>query len=202
MERLLQGYRTFRAEHWPNARALYEKLARGQSPRLLVIACSDSRVDPATIFGAEPGELFVVRNVANLVPPFETSEGLHGTSAAIEFAVQHLAVRTILVLGHASCGGVSAALDGKILDKSVFLKPWIELLAPARARCAHCVEAEAQEMLERESIKLSLERLMSFPFVADAVAAGALRLEGARFGIEHGRLEVLNHETGAFEDIP
>jgi carbonic anhydrase len=196
MKRLLEGYRQFRTERWPKERALYEALARGQTPRLLIIACADSRVDPATIFNAGPGELFIIRNVAALAPPYAADEGLHGTSAAIEFAVKKLRVHSILVLGHAACGGVTAALNDEALDATEFLRPWIGLMAPARARCLAC--ADPQTALERESIKLSLERLLTFPFVASAVAEGALSLEGARFGIENGLLELYDREIDAF----
>jgi carbonic anhydrase len=199
MQRLLQGYRLFREERWPRERALYAALAEGQAPRLLVIACSDSRVDPATIFGAGPGELFVVRNVANLVPPFDQGEGLHGTSAAIEYAVRTLKVRTILVMGHARCGGVAAALDDAVDPDSVFLRAWIDLLAPARQRMARGPDRASG--LERESIKLSLERLVQFPFVAAALEAGALALVGARFDIADGRLELLDQTTGLFTEL-
>ncbi|MFZ4069982.1 MAG: carbonic anhydrase [Caulobacterales bacterium] len=196
MKKLLAGYRQFRAERWPKEHALYEALARGQTPRLLIIACADSRVDPSTIFNAGPGELFVVRNVAALAPPYAADEGLHGTSAAIEFAVKKLNVHSILVLGHAACGGVSAALDDDQLDETEFLRPWIALMAPARARCLAC--DDPQTALEREAIKLSLDRLMTFPFVAERVRAGALSLEGARFGIENGLLELYDREVDAF----
>ncbi len=201
MQRLLSGYRQFRAERWPRERALYQALAAGQTPRLLVIACSDSRVDPATIFAAEPGELFILRNVANVVPPFVNDGGLHAASAAIEFAVKKLAVRTILVMGHAACGGVTAALAEERDDDSPFLAAWIDLLAPAKARCAQCTDADPQTALERENIKLSLERLMTFPFVAEAVAEGRLALEGARFGIQDGRLEVYDPTDDAFHSL-
>jgi carbonic anhydrase len=199
MQKLLNGYKAFREQRWPKERALYGALAeQGQSPRMLVIACCDSRVDPATIFDAGPGELFIVRNVANLVPPYEQGEGLHGTSAAIEFAVRKLHVRTILVLGHAQCGGVTAALAAEQDPTDEFIGPWIALLAPARARCTCSEAADEQGALERESIKLSLERLKTFPFVADAMAAGELVLEGAHFGIADGHLELFDHATGEF----
>lgn len=148
-----------------------------------------------SIFDARPGDLFVVRNVANLVPPFKAGDGLQGTSTAIEFAVRQLKVETIVVLGHARCGGVRAAVDGAPSD-AVFLKAWIDLLEEATAR----VGFDDGEALELASIKVSLERLMTFPFVADAVAAGRLKLAGAHFSIFDGRLTVLN-EHGAFEDV-
>lgn len=199
MQRLLAGYRAFRAQRWPHERALYEALAQGQAPRLLVIGCSDSRVDPATIFGAGPGELFVVRNVANLVPPHDQGDGLHGTSAAIEYAVKVLRVRTILVMGHARCGGVAAALTGQVGSEMRFLKSWIDLLAPARLQCE--AVPDSQTALEREGVKLSIARLATFPFVAEALAEKTLAIEGARFDIADGGLEVLDHETGQFVEI-
>jgi carbonic anhydrase len=201
MQRLLAGYRSFRAERWPKERALYQALAAGQTPRMLVIACSDSRVDPATIFAAQPGELFILRNVANVVPPYKADGGLHAASAAIEFAVKKLQVRTILVMGHAACGGVTAALAEERDADSPFLAAWIDLMAPAKARCAHCEGPEAQTALERENVKLSLERLMTFPFVSQAVAEGRLALEGMRFGIEDGKLEVYDPAIEAFHGL-
>jgi len=199
MQKLLNGYRNFRAQRWPKERALYGALAEmGQSPRLLIIACSDSRVDPSAIFDAGPGELFIVRNVANLVPPYQQGDGLHGTSAAIEFAVRKLRVSTILVLGHAQCGGVAAALAESPDPEDEFIAPWIALRVPARARCAGHSGDEAQATLERESIRVSLERLMTFPFVKDAVERGELALEGAHFGISDGHLELLDHQHGVF----
>ncbi|MBU6406348.1 MAG: carbonic anhydrase [Alphaproteobacteria bacterium] len=201
MQRLLSGYRRFRAERWPKERALYRALAAGQTPRLLVIACSDSRVDPATIFAAEPGELFIIRNVANVVPPFVNDGGLHAASAAIEFAVKKLKVRTILVMGHAACGGVSAALSEDRDADSPFLAAWIDLIAPAKARCAACSDGDLQTALERENVKLSLERLLTFPFVAEAASDGRLALEGARFGIQDGKLEIYDAIEGVFQSL-
>ncbi|MDX2235492.1 MAG: carbonic anhydrase [Hyphomonadaceae bacterium] len=199
MQTLLDGYRAFRNGHWPQVRGVYEKLADGQRPGTLVIACSDSRVDPHTIFSAGPGELFVVRNVANLVPPCEQGEGLHGTSAAIEFAVTKLEVNTILVLGHARCGGCTAALDHTISADTMFLGPWIRLLEPALAR----VEGrhDPQTALERESILVSMERLRAFPFIAAAIRDRGLAVAGARFGVFDGRLEVFDDATKSFQNV-
>jgi carbonic anhydrase len=200
MEHLIEGYRIYREKRWPELRALHRRLAeRGQSPRTLVIACSDSRVDPATIFNADPGELFVIRNVANLAPPCEDGkQGYHGTSAAIEFAVMKLYVETILVLGHAQCGGVAAALSKDARDPNSFLDHWIDLLEPAKARIAGC-SGDPAEALEHESIRVTLENLRSFPFVRRAIEENGLRLAGARYGVADGSLEVLNPETGAFD---
>jgi carbonic anhydrase len=206
MDRLLQGYARFRATRWPQQRALYAELAEGQTPRLLVIACSDSRVDPGQIFDVAPGELFVVRNVAALVPPCETTPGLHGTSAAIEFAVETLGVRTVLVMGHARCGGIAAAVargrwtsSGAAPERAAsFLDEWIALAAPV-VEALPADPVAAQREAERRSIALSVARLLTFPFVADRVAAGSLSLEGARFDIATGALDLYNQERGWVE---
>lgn len=200
MDRLIAGYREFRARRWPEQRSLYAALAEGQRPEFLVIACSDSRVDPATIFSARPGELFVVRNVANLVPPFERAGSYHGTSAAIEFAVTALKVRGILVMGHAQCGGVAAALDKSLIPPDTFLAPWVGLLDPAADACRK-EGKNAQTALERAAIRLSLERLKTFPFVREAIEARGLALEGARFGIADGKLERLEPKSGRFVEV-
>ncbi len=200
MDRLLEGYSRFRRDAWPHQRELYEQLADGQTPRLLVIACSDSRADPSQIFDVSPGELFVVRNVAALVPPFEQGEGLHGTSAAIEFAVQALGVKTILVMGHARCGGVKAAIDrgrwgtkaGQEGQTLRFVNQWIDVLVPVVV----ALNTEEIEPCERASVELSMCNLLSFPFVAEKVASGTLNLEGARFDIATGGLDLFNHERG------
>ena len=170
-------------------------MSEAQAAPICVISCCDARVDPMSIFDALPGDLFVIRNVANLVPPFKAGGGLQGTSTAIEFAVRQLRVETILVLGHARCGGVRAAVDGTGPD-AVFLKSWIDLLEEAKAR----VGFDDGVALEEASIKVSLERLMTFPFVADAVKAGRLKLAGARFSIFDGRLTMLNSQ-GEFADV-
>ncbi|MFA5119909.1 carbonic anhydrase [Zavarzinia sp.] len=204
MRQLIDGYRRFRAGHWPEYRDIYRELSRhGQKPPTLVIACSDSRVDPAVIFDAQPGEIFVVRNVANLVPPREQGEGQHGTSAALEFAVRVLKVDMILVLGHGDCGGIKASLIGDPLGDSEYLGKWIGLIEPAKARLEHLDPEDpvSRDRLEFESIRLSLDRLMTFPFVAQAVAAGHLTLEGARFRVFDGRLEWLDKTSGEFSRV-
>ncbi len=201
MEQLLGGYRRYRAQRWPQLRSLHLALAQsGQRPRVLVIACSDSRVDPSTIFDVGPGELFVVRNVANLAPPYEeAAAGYHGVSAAIEFAVTTLEVDTILVLGHAQCGGVAHALAKRGRDGS-FLDAWVGLLEPARERIeGH--EGDPQTALEYESIRVTLENLRTFPFVAQAIAERGLKLEGARYGVADGALELMESATGAFRPV-
>jgi carbonic anhydrase len=199
MDKLLSGYKRFRARGWIEQRALFAQLAEGQTPQTLVIACSDSRVDPAQIFDVMPGELFVVRNVAALVPPCEQGEGLHGTSAAIEFAIEGLGVTRVLVMGHAKCGGVAAAVArGKWGTKVSagaaqlrFVNAWIDLLAPV----VDALDGADQIAAERGSVELSLANLMTFPFVAEKVAAGTLKLVGARFNIETGDLDLFDGKS-------
>jgi carbonic anhydrase len=202
MDRLIEGYREFRRKRWPEERAHFEELAKGQRPEFLVIACSDSRADPATIFSARPGELFVIRNVAAIVPPYEPEESTHhGTSAALAFAVLQLPLRGILVMGHAQCGGIAAALDNRIAENIPFLSRWLELLNPALQRAAQTHDHAARHIeMERDAVRLSLERLMTFPFVAERVRAGTLSLYGARFGIADGQLELMD-KSGAFAGI-
>ncbi len=198
MQELIDGYRAFRSERWPAERQRYLDLARhGQKPQTLVITCSDSRSDPATIFNASPGSMFVIRNVAAIVPPYESDDSHHGTSAAIAFAVLNLEVPNILVMGHAQCGGVSAALDNSIADGVPFLRAWVDLLKPAVDRIPKDAQ-DAHTLLEQDAVRLSLEQLMTFPFVAERVKAGKLELNGARFGIADGKLELLDRQSGNF----
>jgi carbonic anhydrase len=167
-----------------------------------VIACSDSRADPATIFNAAPGELFVVRNVAGIVPPFESDSGHRGTSAALAFAVLQLQVKNILVMGHAQCGGIAAALDGKLAAGVPFLSAWIDLLKPALEHSAHIHDSGMRHVaMERDCIRLSLENLMTFPFIAERVKAKALSLGGARFGIADGKLEIFDAARDEFVSV-
>ena len=197
MDELIAGYRRFRAETWARERGRFETLAeRGQSPRVLVVACSDSRVDPQMIFSAAPGELFVVRNVANLVPPYQPDAAYHGTSAALEFGVRVLKVQHIVVLGHELCGGVRALLEGMPPGTEDFVAGWMGIAREARVRvllrCESVSDDARQEAGEQEMVRLSLENLMTFPWIREAVAAGRLRLHGGHFGIRSGRLSVLD----------
>ena len=200
---MIDGYYRFRGNEWYQERERWNELATGQAPKVMVIACSDSRVDPATIFGSRPGEVFVVRNVANLVPPFETGGGRHGVSAALEFAVTKLKVEEILVLGHGACGGVNAALTQSLANTAPgdggFVAGWIDLLDEAREKVvAKCgTGPEGQTALEQEGVKVSLANLMTFPFVAERVANGTLKLHGAVFAIADGKLKVLQ-DDGSF----
>lgn len=195
MEGLIDGYRRFRNTSWPERKALFEKLAlRGQKPETLVIACSDSRVDPTMIFDVGPGELFVVRNVANLVPPYTAPDHAHhGTSAALEFAVRVLEVSSIVVLGHALCGGARALLDGAPPEAQDFLPDWINIAAPASgiARELSDDPAEQRLIVEHQCVKLSLKNLETFPWVKERVDDGRLVLHGAYFAVATGVLERL-----------
>lgn len=192
MDRLIEGYRRFRDTVWPAERARYEALARhGQRPETLVVACSDSRVDPQTVFGAGPGELFVVRNVAGLVPPYEPDAAYHGASAALEFGVRVLKVRQIVVLGHAQCGGIQAMVEGVPPEAQDFVAPWVRIAEPALRSTG---AGKTLEDYEREVVRLSLANLATFPWIADAVDAGRLRLHGCRFDIRSGVLSMLQGE--------
>jgi carbonic anhydrase len=186
-DELIEGYRKFRSEIWPAERARYEALAHwGQSPETMILACSDSRVDPQTIFAAVPGELFVLRNVAALAPPYEPeSPGYHGTSAALEFGVRVLKVRRLVVLGHAQCGGVRALVYGAPPQARDFVASWVEIGKPARP-----VGADKPNLSEVEAamVRVSMANLMSFPWIAEAAAAGRLLLQGYVFDIHTGAL--------------
>jgi carbonic anhydrase len=187
---LLEGYRRFREDVWPGERLRYELLSeRGQRPETLVVSCSDSRVDPPTVFGAAPGKLFVIRNVAGLVPPYQPDGGCHGTSAALEFGVRVLKVARIVVLGHAQCGGVKAAVEGAPPEASDFVAPWMALAGQVLG-CApdSASRADRLSLCELAVVRLSLENLLTFPWIAEAAAAGRLTLHGMQFDIHTGVL--------------
>ncbi len=201
---LIEGYRRFRASEWAGERERWDRLAKGQQPEVLVIACSDSRVDPAQVFDAAPGTIFSVRNVAALVPPYEVGGGRHGVSAAVEFAVTQLNVRDVVVMGHAACGGCAASLSrrfaGAVPGDGRFIDDWIGLLADAREAVVHeHGEGEsAVRALEYAAVGVSLANLRTFPFVAEREAAGRLALHGAYFAIADGEMRILDEKTGEF----
>jgi carbonic anhydrase len=205
-ERLQTGYRAFLGDRFPRERRRYEALAEhGQKPEIMVIGCCDSRVSPEVIFDAAPGELFVVRNVANLVPPYQPDGDLHGTSAALEFAVQALQVRHIVVLGHARCGGIRAfaSPEAEPLSPGDFIDHWMSLIAPAAERIGPLRGDRADDLtrLELAAIENSLANLMTFPCVRILVERGRLQLHGAYFGVATGRLLVRDPGTGTFEPV-
>jgi carbonic anhydrase len=205
LDHLVEGYRRFRAEGWSKNRERWASLRDGQQPEVMIIACSDSRVDPAQIFDVDPGEIFVVRNVAAMVPPFETNPGHHGVSAALEFAIQFLKVREVVVMGHGMCGGCKAALSqdlhGTEPGQGGFVADWIGMLDHAREEVVaeHGSEGrDAERAMEQAGVRVSLANLRTFPCVREKEKTGELRLTGAFFAISDGVLHVLDEATGQF----
>lgn len=201
--RLLTGYRNFMAGVYRNRNEEYRNLAAsGQKPTTMFIACCDSRAAPETIFDSGPGELFVLRNVANLVPPYAPDGGQHGTSAAIEFAVKGLGITDIVIMGHGRCGGIHAALTSpQPLDDGDFIGKWMSLLGPVAeevSRYSFLTTAERQTLLERHSIRNSIANLRTFPYVRALEAEGAITIHGAWFDISTGELWVMDGESGDF----
>ncbi len=214
-QNLISGYQNFRAGPYKDRKNLYEQVGtQGQNPDVLVISCVDSRVSPSTIFGAHPGEIFILRNVANIVPPYAPSADYHGTSAAIEFAVVNMKVKAIMVMGHESCGGVAAFLasldntpdtdaDADTSNEPSFLGNWIQILDAAHKRfmASDTGATGQQRQMEYAGVRQSLLNLMGFPFVEQAVAAGELSLQGAYFSIIEGRL-LFADADGVFAEVP
>lgn len=203
--RLIDGYHRFRIHGWAAQRRRWAELAEGQQPKVMVIACSDSRVDPAQIFDARPGEMFVVRNVGNLVPPFEPDNNYHGVSAALEFAVTQLEVEELVVMGHGFCGGCAAALTRQFdqcgFGAGHFIATWIAMLedsAQAIRERHETLDREAFEEMEHEAVRLSLANLRTFPWVSEREAQGRLKLRGAWFAVSSGVLHVLDDQSGKF----
>jgi len=198
--RLIEGYRNFISGEFERQRTRYGQLAdAGQKPEMMVIACCDSRAAPETVFDCGPGELFVLRNVANLVPPYRPDGEYHATSAALEFAVQVLRIRNIVIMGHGRCGGITAALDpaAEPLSPGDFIGKWVSLLGPATeavAGATYMTASERQTALERISIRNSIANLRTFPCISILEARGELLLHGAWFDISTGELWVMNGE--------
>ncbi|QBR71751.1 carbonate dehydratase [Beijerinckiaceae bacterium] len=209
-ERLVSGYEAFLSGRFKREQDRFHALAEaGQKPRIMLIGCCDSRVSPEVIFDAAPGELFVVRNIANLVPPYAPNDDLHGTSAALEFGVMGLGVEHIVLMGHASCGGVGAFARGTTHQPHVPLSPgdfigkWISLMGAAAERVGPATQPleDYIERLALASIIQGLANLRSFPWIAARERSGELGLHGAYFGIQHGTLLALNEGTGQFEPV-
>ncbi len=207
---LIDGYRRFRAGPYNDQRARFDELThQGQAPKMMVIACVDSRVDPTRVFDSAPGELFVLRNVANLVPPYIDDGATHGVSAAIEFAVTQLGVEELVVMGHGRCGGISASLTGKFDTAApghgAFIGRWMASIETARDQVRAAADLhpdiDAQQALELAAIRLSLANLAGFPFVAERIADGRLTLRGTHFDIADGILRVLDPASDRFEPI-
>ena len=208
LNQLIEGYHRFRQQDWEHERERWSELAEGQSPRVMIKSCADSRVDPAQIFDARPGEMFVARNIAALAPPYETSSGFHGVSAALEFAVTQLNVGEILVMGHGFCGGCAAALTGKFDDTAPgeghFIADWVRMLSEARdqVRSRHDeLDRAAFLDMEREAVKVSLANLRTFPWIAERERSGELKLHGAHFSISEGKLYILDGAEETFRPV-
>ena len=207
-ETLIAGFRRFRLGSYRQQRERYDRLAHeGQSPRLMIIACSDSRTDPSLVFDTAPGQVFVLRNIANLVPPYAAIEGQSSVAAALEYAVSQLHVEYIVVFGHGRCGGIAAALAGDF-DNPVagqHIHAWMEFIAPARdaikAAAVLSPDIDAPRALEQAAVRISIDNLRSYPFVAEAERAGHLHLEGCLFDIAEGSLKVLDWASGQFQPV-
>lgn len=200
---LLEGYSRFYTKQDPE---LFANLAKnGQRPKIAIVGCIDSRVDPSAIFSARPGEIIVIRNVANLVPPYVDSyDEHHGTSAALEFAVKVLGVDTIMVLGHSQCGGIKHLLNNNEPDASGFLGPWVKIANPAKEKVmadSTLITSDRPRHCEEESIKCSLDNLRTFPFIQKAIEANRLTLVGAYFDIEERALRTYNKQSNRFEEV-
>jgi carbonic anhydrase len=206
IERFISGFRTFQDDYFGPEGSRFDTLKHGQSPKTMVIGCSDSRVDPAILTNSGPGDLFTVRNVANLVPPCEDDRGRHGVSAALEFAVCFLQVEHIIVLGHSQCGGIRALMEGGC-DHTAngFIARWMSIAAPARAQVLAELPSRDPEIqrqaAEQAAILLSLENLHSFPFVDERVNAGQLTLHGWYFDLAHGELLEYDAESRGFRRL-
>ncbi len=207
IKKLIDGFNRFRAHHYEQDGASFKRLVRqGQSPKIMVIACCDSRVDPAIITDCDPGDLFVVRNVANLMPPCETSGHYHGTSAALEFAVRFLEVRHVIVLGHSGCGGIRSLIQGVSGkdDLGQFIKPWMEIAAEARVKVLNAAKNKTiniERACEQAAIQVSLTNLLSFPWVRERVEQHKLYLHGWYFDLENGELRCHNSASNNFDSL-
>lgn len=204
LERFITGFRTFRNDYFGPENSQYETLKHGQTPKTMIIGCSDSRVDPAILTNCAPGDIFTVRNVANLAPPYEEDGGRHGVSAALEFAVCHLGVEHIIVLGHSQCGGIGALMAGSCGCKGdSFISSWMSIAAPAREKVLAELAGKdpqlQQRAAEQASILLSLENLHSFPWIDQRVTAGTLSLHGWYFELNTGELLEYQPHSGLFQ---
>jgi carbonic anhydrase len=197
----LAGFQQFQERYFGGDESVYDRLRQGQNPRALVISCCDSRADPGMLLGAGPGDIFVVRNVANLVPPYRNGAEMPGIRADIEFAVKGLNVERIIILGHSGCGGIAALMQGEG-DKFEFIGAWVSIAQAARNRVLHDLAGEPPAIqakaCEKAAIALSLQNLMSFPWIRERVEAGSLTLHGWYFDIDAGELLQHSAETGEF----
>jgi carbonic anhydrase len=204
MERLIEGFKRFRAEYFEEHRARFERLAgRRQHPRYAVVTCSDSRIDTTRIFDAVPGEIFLIRNIANLVPPYQPDDRQHATSAAIEYAVRFLKVGQFVVLGHAGCGGIAALLDPP-KQPTDFVANWLEIARPARERVLADTSISVEDRqyrCELEALRSSLENVLHYPWVAAHVEDGSLLADALYLDLEHGKLLLYDRAKDQFETV-
>jgi carbonic anhydrase len=203
--KFIAGFKRFQDNYFGQDRHLYEQLKLGQYPRALVVACCDSRVDPAILTGSEPGDIFVVRNVANLVPPCEYGGGYHGVSAALEFAVCQLGVEHIIVLGHSQCGGIRALMRGSgNCENAEYVAKWVQIAAPARDKVLQELPRQDFELqvraCEQAAILQSLENLLSFPWIAQRMSTGDLTAHGWYFDLDQG--ELLGYDPAVKSFVP
>ncbi len=207
LDKLVEGFKNFKQRYYIAEPELYEELVdRGQTPKTLVIACCDSRVHPAQVLNTSPGDIFVARNVANLVPPFEDDGKPHGTSAAIEYGVKHLKVEHIIVFGHGQCGGIKSLMAGGVGSKDdSFINPWMSTAVPSRDKIIenHAEKSfeEQCQICEQAVIEVSVNNLLSFPWIKTRVDTGKLNVHGWYFEIEKGILFELKQEEGSFSSI-
>lgn len=206
IERFITGFRSFRKDYFGPDDPLFETLRHGQSPKTMIIGCSDSRVDPAILTNCAPGDIFTVRNIANLVPPFENNTGLHGVSAALEYAVCILGVEHIIVLGHSRCGGINALMSGEYgKEGEGFVSRWMSIAEPVRERIFKELPGKTPELqhraAEQASILLSLDNLRTFPFIEKRLSAGTLSLHGWYFDLGKGELLEYQPDTGGFRKL-
>lgn len=203
---LIEGYRSFYRKYFASGDTLYKELTKvGQSPKTLIIACSDSRVDPSIITNSEPGDIFVIRNVANIIPPYEIDDhGLHGVSAAVEFAVRILQVKHIVIIGHSNCAGIKALINSDAIQDTDFISKWVDVAHAAKERVINNIPEQSkwQQCCEQESILLSLDNLISFPWIKSRIESRELTLHGWYFSLEDGRLHEYKPNTGKFDIIP
>jgi carbonic anhydrase len=204
-KRLIEGFKRFKEAYFGDDKSLYESMKVGQPAKTLMVACSDSRVDPSILTDSPPGELFTVRNVANLVPPCEHDQHHHGTSSAIEYAVTGLHVDNIIVMGHANCGGIKALWTSDSLDDSQFIHHWVSIAQTAKdaVKEKHADKSDAEQLraCEQQSVLVSLDNLLGFDFVKKRVEAGTLKLYGWFFDLEEGHLYSYNAQSDTFEKV-
>ena len=204
MERLIEGFRSFRSDYFEANRARFERLAgRPQHPRYAILTCCDSRIDTTRVFDAIPGEVFLIRNIANLVPPYEPDQNHHSTSAAIEYAIRVLKVGQFVVLGHAGCGGIRALLDPPSTP-SDFIKVWLETAVDARDKALamdHVTREERQQYCELEALKASLTNLLAFPWLKTRIEDGSLQVDALYIDLERGDLMLYDRQGDTFAPV-